>query len=192
MPQELNLPTPAQVGGGTGGRVSGPEHAQKPQRPKTPRPLKAEQLWPKVLSPLCKLRDRWKKLNDPAMAEPLKQLEAMERCFWNLRQQRELAEAQAADKGEICWTVIHPRGPHFLYGRRRAIRTPRTITIDGEYWTIPGTPVINGLGSIWQDLEKEWHREPLDLAKFAAHAAKVDESYRKFLAKGGPEQEEAA
>lgn len=170
-----------------------PQELIAPKKPaRRPRPLKAEQLWQNAIRPMIKLRERLAKTQDPALGEMVKQLEAMERLLWKLRERRELEEAQAADRGEVCWSVIHPRGRHFLDGRRVVVRTPRTITVDGEYWTIPARTVVEGLASIWTDLDKDLHREPLDLAKFDEHARYVDESYRKFLAKGGPEADKEA
>lgn len=157
-----------------------------------PRPLKAEQLLSKVIRPLYKLKGRLKKINDPALPEIVKQIEAMEHVLWELRHRRELAEAIAADKGEISWIVFHPRGRTIFDLNKIVTRTPRTIHVKNEYWTQRDEVRLADIRSIDSDLEKELHREPLDLAKFAEHARLVDESYRKYLARGGPEAEKEA
>jgi len=164
------------------------------KRPRRARPLTSKQIWPVAIRPIVRARDKIKKAaaGDPALPEIVKQLDAMVSVLFDLLNRRQLAEAQAQDRGEICWTVIHPRD-HTIFGANKIVtRTPHSIRVKNEYFTIPDSPArVVDPRNVWTDLEKEWHRAPLDLAVFNKHAAYVDNSYRRFLAKGGPEKEAA-
>jgi len=171
-----------------------PQELTAPKKPaRRPRPLKAEQIWQNAIRPMIKLRERLAKIQDPALGEMVKQLQAMETLLWKLRQRRGLGEAQAKDRGEVCWMVFHPRGRGIFELGTKVTRTPNTILKKDEFFTIPDDPpAVAAPSDVWTDLERELHHKPLDLAKFDEHARYVDESYRKFLARGGPEADKEA
>lgn len=163
------------------------------RKPKRPRPLTSKQIYPRVIKPLSRLRSAVAKVaeGDQAFVEIQKQLDAMASVLWKLHDRRELQEAQAQDRGEVSWTIFHPRGRFIFDLQRVAIRTPRTIKIIGEYCSIPDSPARLASKSVEAEFEKEMERTPFDLAKFREHAAFVDASYRKYLQRGGPEEEAA-
>lgn len=165
------------------------------RRPRTSRALKSHQIWPKALRPLIRARDQIAKLaqSDPAFPEIQRQLDAMVSVLFGLQKRRALAEAQAKDRGVVLWTVFHPRGRTIFDLQRIVTRTPNTLAVKNEYVTIPdAAPKVREESDVWVDLEKELARDGFDLAKFREHARCVDESYRKFLANGGPERKEPA
>lgn len=166
-------------------------------KPRRPRPLKADQLWAGYLKPLSAMRVRMDKLAgaDPEMAAIAKEVDEVRRKLWALRDKRKLAENQAKDRGVVCWTVFHPSGRSIWERQKVVIRTPHTIVTQHEFLTIKDRdPQTASPDDVLKDLERELHRHPLDeagLKAFREHAAYVDESWRKFKARGGPEQEAA-
>jgi hypothetical protein len=98
--------------------------------------------------------------------------------LYGLRQQRELVEAERADKGEVVWTLFLPRTS--LFDSRNTItRTPNRLIRD-IYWLSGPTTHVTSRELAYKDLEFELSTRLLDLEKFRAHALKVDEQWRAW------------
>lgn len=158
--------------------------------------LTSKQLLMQVSRPVRLLIQRMEKLarKDPALADIVSQLKPVQAAVWAMQDTRELAEAQALDAGEVCWQVFRPSGGFSIFDQVQVVtRTPRTVHVLHEYFSLPDAPPrLAPHQDPWAHLDKELHKEPLDLVKFRAHAAKVDAAYKRWLSQGGPEKQEVA
>lgn len=146
--------------------------------------MPAQQIWQRYLRPLTKLQDKLRKDKewDSEMAEADKLLKAATQHLFAVRDRRNLAEARAKDKGQVCWEVFHPRTDTPLSMSwtelpRHAVRTPNTIIVHNEYWTLKAEPRVTG-EDVWKGLEQELHQKAFVLESFQRYARDVDQCLR--------------
>ena len=161
---------------------------------KRPRALTSKQLWRRIQRPLARLEQNvaaaLKEGKGSFQAEVLvkvkNHLDEARMLLWREHEARALAEAKAKDRGVICWTVYHPVSPQaFFRSRRVVVRTPNTIQVLGEYFTLPDVPPRVTLpGMAYTDLRQELDRDPLDLDAFRIHLKLVEADWRKRMARG--------
>ena len=109
--------------------------------------------------------------------EPLRaRAEELQRAVYKLASERELEEAERADKGRVLWELFMPRESYFA-GRYK--RTPYRL-FDNSYWTLGEVILVRQPGDAYKELDHHWHKEPFDPVKFQAHAAMVDQQWAKF------------
>lgn len=119
--------------------------------------------------------------------------EQLDRKVATLANQRSLLEAERKDKGKVLWELFVPRNdggyePSIFDRAGKITRTPNRIIRD--LYSLTGASVhVVSPANAWPDLGDELKTRPLDLDKFRRHAARVDASYRKWVAAGAGEED---
>jgi hypothetical protein len=146
------------------------------------------ELFSRYERPLLKLLDqaRVEKSGDYALAELEPLLLKAYQMISGCREQRQLQEAERADKGQILWQVFHPRtktplAMSIFDGQKIVTRTPNRRHVEGEYTTIKSQWRPDS-SDPWLDLHRELHGyapKPFDLVRFRQYARDVDECWRR-------------